>query len=129
MRVISRLATGLFVVVVALCLLVCYRCINLQSTVTLVIFNLFFVSLFFQLNGSMPLKALMLTVGNILGLVWNMLFYYLSAAGALYFGAASNALFALIYPILNLMWIVPFWSLSLSFLPKLHFSERLEGKV
>jgi hypothetical protein len=60
----------------------------------------------------------MLTAGNIVGLFWNLIFYYLSLAGYDYFGVAFNAFYTLIYPILNLMWIVPFWSLSLGFLPK-----------
>jgi hypothetical protein len=118
-KAIQSLALVLFVLVIILCFLTSYRRLDLQSTITLLIFNLFFVSLFFQLNGSPTLKMGTLTAGNILGLFWNLVFQYISAAGIAYFGLAFNVFFAIIYPVLNLMWIVPFWSLSLSFLPKL----------
>jgi hypothetical protein len=118
-KAIHSLAIVLFVLVIILCLLTSYRHLDIQSTITLIIFNLFFVSLFFQLNGSPILKMSTLAAGNILGLFWNLVFHYISATGSSYFGLAFNVFFAIICPILNLMWIVPFWSLSLSFLPKL----------
>jgi len=109
----------LFFIVSISCLLTSYRILNIQTTLTLIIFNAFFISIFFQLNGTSLLKAGMLTAGNLLGLFWNFFFQYISVTGDLYLGSTFNALFAIVYPILNLMWIVPFWSLSLSFLPKL----------
>ncbi len=109
----------LFFLVSISCLLASYQLLNLQTTLTLIIFNAFFISLFFQLNGTSLLKAGMLTTGNLLGLLWNFFFQYLSTTGNTYFGLPFSAIFILLYPILNLMWIVPFWSLSLSFLPKL----------
>jgi hypothetical protein len=120
---LNRKAKVFFVEAIILCIVASFRFVNLQSTVTLIIFNLFFISLFFQLHGSPTLKVGMLTAGNILGLFWNLFFYYFSLAGYEYFGVSFNAFFTLIYPILNLMWIVPFWSLSLSFLPKLQFPK------
>ncbi len=93
--------------------------LNLQPTLTMIIFNVFFLSLFSLLNGSPATKAGMLAAGNVVGVLWNFFFQYLSAAGDTYFGFTFNAFFIIIYPVLNLMWIVPFWSLSLSFLPKL----------
>lgn len=107
-----------FLEAIILCLVASFRLINLQSTATLLIFNALFISLIFQLNGSEFKKVSMLTAGNIVGLFWNLIFYYFSLAGYDYFGVAFNAFYTLIYPILNLMWIVPFWSLSLGFLPK-----------
>ncbi len=128
-KVISRLAVALFAVVIVLCLLLCYRYADTQSAITLVVFNLFFLSLFYLLRGSMVLKALMLAAGNLLGLLWNLTFYYFSSGAIATFGASSVALFSLLYPILNLMWVVPFWSLSLSFLPKLPTPEKMEVKA
>jgi hypothetical protein len=37
----------------------------------------------------------------------------------MYFGKSFDAFYTVIYPLLNLMWIVPFWSLSLGVLPKM----------
>jgi len=118
-KVISCLVTVLSVLMIALCLLVCYRFVDIQSTVTLIIFNLFFISLYFQLNGSRTVKVFTLTTGNILGLFWNYLFHYVSLTGNNLFGVSFNSFFAVFFPILNLMWVVSFWSVSLSFLSKL----------
>ncbi len=119
MRLLDSLAVSFFLTVIALCLIASFRFINFQSTLTLLIFNVFFVTLFFQLNGSPTMKTATLAVGNGLGLFWNFLFHDLSVAGSAGFGTVFSAFFTILYPILNLMWIVPFWSLSLSFLPKL----------
>jgi hypothetical protein len=117
-KTLNRIVSLSFLEAIILCLIASFRLINLQSTVTLLIFNILFVSLIFQLNGSVLKKIFMLTAGNIVGLFLNLIFYYFSLAGYDYFGVIFNAFYTLIYPILNLMWIVPFWSLSLGFLPK-----------
>lgn len=117
-RVINYLALGLFSTIIALCLLLSYRYLNIQSSVTLIICNLLFITLFFQLNGSLTLKSILLTACNLLGLFSNYLFLHIYDKGRLFFGSAFNNFYALIFPLLTLMWIVPFWSLSLSFLPK-----------
>ncbi len=108
MKTINRIAIVLSVEIITLCLIASFRFVNIQSTITLIIFNLFFASLFFQLNGSSTIKVAMLTAGNIVGVFWNLFFYYFSLAGCEYFGLSFNAVFTLIYPILNLMWIVPY---------------------
>jgi len=105
---LNRIASLIFLEAIILCLIASFRLINLQSTVTLLIFNILFVSLIFQLNGSVLKKICMLTAGNMIGLFWNLIFHYFSLAGYAYFGVAFNAFYTLIYPILNLMWIVPY---------------------
>ena len=95
--------------VIFLCLSASYRLINFQTTVTLLIFNAIFFSLIFQLNGSVLNKAFVLAIGNIVGLLLNLIFYNFSMAGYEYFGITFNAFYTLIYPFFNLMWIVPFW--------------------
>jgi len=104
--------------VVVLCLIVSFQFINLESTITLFVFNFFFASLIFLLNGTVNKKLGMLAVGNVVGLFWNMAFHYFSSAGTLYFGETFEVLYTVTYPMLNLMWVVPFFSLSLCFLPK-----------
>jgi hypothetical protein len=103
-----------------------YRLINIQSTITLIIFNILFFSLIFQLDGKVLNKFGILTAGNITGLLANLIFYYFSLVGRICFGGPFNIFYTLIYPILNLAWIVPFWSLSLGFLPK---NVQAVGKV
>jgi len=118
-KVIAYLALGLFSTIIVLCLLLSYRYLSIQSSITMIVCNLLFITLFFQLNGSLTLKSAMLTACNLLGLFSNYLFQYISETGYQLFGSAFNIFYAITFPILTLMWIVPFWSLSISFLPKL----------
>ena len=104
---------------IGLCFVVSLRFINLESTVTLVLFSFLFFSLTLQLNGTLNRKLGMLTLGNIVGLFWNLVFCFFASAGALYFGKIFDVFYIIIFPFLNLMWIVPFWSFSLGILPKM----------
>lgn len=114
----SRLVLGLFVETIALCLITTFRFINIESTATLLIFNLLFLSLTFQLNGALNIKLGMLALGNIIGMFWNFVLHFLTIAGVTFFGEVFNVFHAVFYPFLNFMWIVSFWSLSLAILPK-----------
>ena len=114
----NRLVLGLFLEAIALCLITSFRFINIESTATLLIFNLLFLSLTFQLNGALNRKLGILALGNIVGLFWNFVLYYFAIAGVTFFGESFNVFYAVFYPFLNFMWIVSFWSLSLTILPK-----------
>jgi hypothetical protein len=114
----NRLVMGLFLEAIALCLITSFRFINIESTATLLIFNLLFLSLTFQLNGALNRKLGILALGNIVGLFWNFVLYYFAIAGVTFFGESFNVFYAVFYPFLNFMWIVSFWSLSLTILPK-----------
>jgi hypothetical protein len=114
----SRLVLGLFLEAIALCLIICFRFINIASTATLLIFNLFFLSLIIHLNGTLNRKLGILALGNIMGLFWNFVLYYFAIAGVTFFGEPFNVFYTVSYPFLNFMWIVSFWSLSLAVLPK-----------
>src|SRR3989304_5218987 len=107
------LVFGVFLEVVALCLLFSFRFISVGSTIMLLVFNFLFVSLIFQLNGTMNRKFVLLALGNIIGLFWNFIFSLFSAAGIAYFGSVFSVFYSVVFPFLNLMWIVSFWSLSL----------------
>jgi hypothetical protein len=113
----SRLVLGLFLEAIMLCLITSFRFINIESTVTLLIFNLLFLSTTFQLNGPRNRKLGMLALGNVIGLFWNFFLYFFAIAGVTLFGEIFNIFYAVFYPLLNFMWIVSFWSLSLSVLP------------
>ena len=116
---LNRLVTIFLVETIILIIIASYRLIDTRQCIAnLLIFNLFFITLFFQLNGSLNLKIGILAAGNFLGLLWNLFFYYFSLASHNIFNISFDVFFMIVYPVLNLMWMVPFWSLSLSFLPK-----------
>ena len=113
----NRLVLVLFLEVIALCLIVSFRFINIETVIMLLIFNFLFISLIFQLNGALNRKLGMLALGNIIGLFWNFIFHSFAVVGVMYFGEIFGAFYTIFYPLLNLMWIVSFWSLSLAALP------------
>ena len=119
------LVFGVFLEAVALCLLFSFRFISVGSTIMLLVFNFLFISLIFQLNGTTNRKLVLLALGNIIGLFWNFVFSLFSAAGIAFFGNVFSVFYSVVFPFLNLMWIVSFWSLSLSALPK----PRSSGEV
>ncbi len=104
--------------IIAFCVVISFRLINWASTITLLIFSFLFTSLTFPLSGSILKKIGLLTIGNIVGLFWNFIFYYVFWAGTSFFGNVFNIFYILVYPFMSLIWIVSFWSLSISFLPK-----------
>jgi hypothetical protein len=114
----SRLVTGFFLEVITLCLIISFRFVNIAATATLLIFNLFFLSLTIHLHGTLNRKLGILAVGNIMGLFWNFVLHYFAVAGGAFFGESFNVFYAVSYPFLNFMWIVSFWSLSIAVLPK-----------
>jgi len=89
-RVIHHLLICLLVLVSALCLLFNYRLFTSESCVTLIIFNVFFVSLFFQLQGKLLTKTALLTTGNTIGLLWNYIFHEISSTGNALLGQSST---------------------------------------
>jgi hypothetical protein len=129
-RVTHHATMGLFLLVITFCIVLSYRLVTIEFCLASIVFNLFFTSLFFQLNGAFKLKVAILTIGNVIGLFWNLLFQNLAFNGRLIFGDTFNVVFSITYPIFTLMWMVPFWSLSLSFLPKLqNIKENLAVKA
>jgi hypothetical protein len=122
----SRLVLGLFVETIALCLITTFRFINIESTATLLIFNLLFLSLTFQLNGALNIKLGMLALGNIIGMFWNFILHFLAIVGVTFFGETFNVFYAVFYPLLNFIWIVSFWSIGLAVLPS---PKRIHAEV
>lgn len=82
----------------------------------LIAFNFLFVSLIFPLNGALATKVFMLSLGNMIGLFWNYVFYSFVYALADYFGEFFSILYLILSPFANLIWIVTFYSLGLTFL-------------
>jgi len=101
---------------IVLCLGGSYLSNNFHSFLALVILNFFFITILYPLKGSSIAKAGMLNVGNLLGVSINSLFYFFTTAINNHFSVPLSTLINMGYPILTLMWIVPFWSLSLTLL-------------
>jgi hypothetical protein len=121
-KTINRVVSILLVEVIILCLVASYfliypstnRADQIQSTATLTIFNVIFMSLFFHLNGSLNLKLSLLALGNFTGLCWNFIFNSFDVAGSLVYGETFSRLCVILFPFLSSLWIVSFWSLSLT---------------
>jgi len=84
-----------------------------ESVYTLAIFNFLFVSLVFPLKGTLVSKLLLLLMGDIVGWLWNFVFFMLKLAIT---GVFFDTLYVVLSPFLNLIWVVPFWSISLTVL-------------
>jgi len=107
-----------FLTVFLICLATSFLFVNMESTVTLIVFNLLFASLIFPLNGTLPQKTFLLLVGNFVGLCWNYIFNLFAYVGALYFDGFFKTFYVFLGPFLNLVWVVSFWSISLTVLSK-----------
>jgi hypothetical protein len=116
LKVYEALTVVLLAIFVSLSVLVSYQFINIESTAVLALFNVLFVSLIFQLKNVLIKKAFLLMLGNLLGVFCNKLFFEFQIAGLNLFQKSFDTIFVLFFPFLNLIWIVPFWSFSLSFL-------------
>ena len=90
---------------------------NEPALVSIAIFNFLFIFLIFPLKGPLLRKVFLLLSGNIVGLAWYLVKSSFVAASAYYLEMeAFKAIYVVIGPIIDLIWIVSFWSLGLSFL-------------
>lgn len=85
-----------------------------ESAFMLTLYNYLFVALTFPLNGRLTRKLCMLLIGNAIGLFWNYLFSSFAVTLIGYFGDSINTLYMVLNPFINLIWIVSFWSLTLT---------------
>jgi len=96
-----------------------------ESTLMLVIFNFLFISLIFPLRRKLGKKLTLLLVGNMIGLLWNTIFSMFAYTAVHFIGEVFNVFYMILNPLLNLVWIVSFWSISLSFLASSRDSRSL----
>jgi len=113
---INHLIFGFSIVAIASYMLLSSPYISNQLAFTLIMFNFLFLSLTFPLNATLTRKLCMLLIGNIIGVIWNYLFSLFAGTVATYFGESFNVLYIILNPFLNLIWIVSFWSISLTVL-------------
>ena len=111
---IDHLLFGFSIGAIASYMLLSFSFVSNESVYMLIIFNFLFVSLTFPLDGTLTRKISMLLIGNIIGLFWNYLFSLFAYTVAYYLGESFNTLYIILSPLVNLIWIVSFWSLSLT---------------
>ena len=113
---VNHLIFGFSVGAIASYMLLSSSFVSSESVYMLIIFNFLFVSLTFPLDGTLTRKLSMLLIGNIIGLFWNYLFSLFAYTVAYYLGESFNILYIILSPLVNLIWIVSFWSISLTVL-------------
>ena len=70
----SHLAVGLFLVVITLSLISSLRLVGLASFAALLTFNVLFISIIVHSEGTFPRKFGVLALGNLVGLLWNLVY-------------------------------------------------------
>lgn len=90
---------------------------------TLLTFNFLFLLILVPLKGSLERKVTILLLGNILSFIWSTLFYSFVHLAVVHVGGVLNALYIILSSLLNILWVVAFWSTSLTFL-----AETEEGR-
>ena len=89
-----------------------------EAAFMLAVFNVLFVPLIFPLAGKISGKVLILLMGNALGYIWNALLSLIVVTAVDSYGELANTFYMILSPVLNLIWIVPYWSISLTVLSK-----------
>ena len=111
---VNHLIFGFSIGAIASYMLLSSSFVSSESVYMLIIFNFLFVSLIFPLDGTLTRKISMLLIGNIIGLFWNYLFSLFAYTVGYYLGESFNTLYIILSPLVNLIWIVSFWSISLT---------------
>jgi hypothetical protein len=100
---------------------------DLPALVAIWFFNMLFLFLLFPLEGPLLRKTVLLIGGNIVGVLW----YFIQSSFEEAFFVLNTGTFKVIIliakPLIDFVWIVAVWSLSLSVLASYRIKrERLE---
>ncbi len=99
--------------------------LSLSALIAIVLFNLLFVFLLFPLEGSLLRKVGLLLAGNFVGTLWYLIQSAFQVASISFLNIdAFKVIFVVVSPIIDFIWIVSLWSLSLSVLA----SKKTRGK-
>jgi hypothetical protein len=121
---VNHLFFGFSVGAIASYMLLSYSFVSAESVYMLIIFNFLFVLLTFPLDGTLARKLSMVLIGNIIGLFWNYLFSLFAYTVAYYLGDFFNTVYIILSPFVNFIWIVSFWSISLTALTSSRDKKR-----
>ena len=101
--------------------------LDMSALIAISFFNLLFVFLLFPLEGPLLRKIMLLFAGNSVGVLWYLI--QLSFEEAFFFlnTGAFKIIILVAKPIIDFVWIVSVWSVSLSVLASYkRKTERLE---
>jgi hypothetical protein len=99
--------------------------LSLSSLIAIILFNLLFVFLLFPLGGSLFRKVGLLFAGNIVGVLWFIIRSALQEASVFFLNEeAFKIITVVLSPLIDFIWIVSLWSLSLSVLASARKTRR-----
>lgn len=103
--------------------------LDISALVAISFFNLLFVFLLFPLEGTLLRKLALLFAGNIVGLLWYLIQLSLKEASMFFLSIDAFKIIAVVVsPIIDFIWIVSLWSLSLSVLASAKKTRRVENR-
>jgi len=91
-----------------------FRFVELSVLAQMVVFNFIFVFTLFPIRGRLTRKLCLLLLGNFVGFGWNFVFSAFCQNLALCSDLWFKAFYVIAYPLLNSLWIVSVWCVSLS---------------
>ena len=90
---------------------------SLSAQIAITLFHLLFVFLLFPLQGPLLRKVGLLLAGNFVGGLWYLIRSAFQEASVIFLNIDALKVIAIVVsPIIDFIWIVAFWSLSLSVL-------------
>ena len=94
------------------------------ALVTILVFNALSIILTFPLKGPLWCKIAWLGMGNLIGVMWNLVRLSLITVAAGIETKALPLLNFILGPTIDFIWLVPVWSLGLSALASLKHQKR-----
>ena len=117
-RICLHLIFGFLTAAVMSCLIWVLPNSNLESVPMIIIFNFLFVSITFPLNGGLVEKLSLLIAGNFIGLLCNLILSWLAKTTTGHLYDSFRAIYLILSPLANVIWIVSYWSMSLTILSR-----------
>ena len=90
--------------------------LKIPTIVAIVFFNIFFVFLLFPLDGPLLYKIILLIMGNFVGILWYLVQLSFESVFLFLRITEFRIVILLVKPLIDFMWMVVFWSFSLSVL-------------
>jgi hypothetical protein len=91
--------------------------LDISALVAISFFNLLFVFLLFPLEGTLLRKIVLLFAGNTVGLLWYLIQLSFEEVSIFFLSTDALKVIAIVAkPLIDFVWIVSVWSLSLSVL-------------
>ena len=113
----GHMIVGLVLVIVVVSMhLLLIRGLDLSALVAIIVFNLLFVFLLFPLEGTLHRKVVLLMMGNNVGFMWYIIQLSFSDAFSFMNTETFRMVFLVARPLIDFVWIVAVWSISLSIL-------------